>query len=159
MQNKNLNTRMWANAQRDGRPAKYRWHLLFNAELWLTPTTRVPCSNAAKMWNPLELAGCPKLANASQPLVGRSSPYCTDMWRRYCCLTIFFRIVNVCLSCEDIARQSCVMVRRWRFFASFLCHVFSVSSVQHVSDLHPKFALRPHHVWKYGRQPICDDWE
>jgi len=21
--------------------------------------------------------------------------------------------------------------------------------VQHVSDLHPKFALRPHHVWKY----------
>jgi len=22
--------------------------------------------------------------------------------------------------------------------------------VQHVSDLHPKFALRPHHVWKYG---------
>jgi len=28
--------------------------------------------------------------------------------------------------------------------------------VQHVSDLHPKFALRPHHVWKYGRHPICD---
>jgi len=22
---------MWANAQRDGRPAEYRWHLLFNA--------------------------------------------------------------------------------------------------------------------------------
>jgi len=28
--------------------------------------------------------------------------------------------------------------------------------VQHVSDLHPKFALRPHHVWKYVRHPICD---
>jgi len=26
--------------------------------------------------------------------------------------------------------------------------------VQHVSDLHPKFALRPHHVWKYGKHPI-----
>jgi len=26
--------------------------------------------------------------------------------------------------------------------------------VQHVSDLHPKFALRPYHVWKYGRHPI-----
>jgi len=25
--------------------------------------------------------------------------------------------------------------------------------VQHVSDLHLKFALRPHHVWKYGRHP------
>jgi len=26
-----LKTRMWANAQRDGRPAEYRWRLLFNA--------------------------------------------------------------------------------------------------------------------------------
>ena len=39
---------MWANAQRDGRPAEYRWRPLFNAAVWLTPTTRVPCSNAAK---------------------------------------------------------------------------------------------------------------
>jgi len=38
---------MWANAQRDGRPAKYRWRPLLNAAVWLTPTTRVPyCSNA-----------------------------------------------------------------------------------------------------------------
>jgi len=29
--------------------------------------------------------------------------------------------------------------------------VFSASCVQQVSDLHLKFALRPHHVWKYGR--------
>jgi len=28
---KNKNTRMWANAQRDGRPAEYRWRPLFNA--------------------------------------------------------------------------------------------------------------------------------
>jgi len=28
--------------------------------------------------------------------------------------------------------------------------------VQHVSDLHLKFALRPHHVCKYGRHPLCD---
>jgi len=26
--------------------------------------------------------------------------------------------------------------------------------VQQVSDLHLKFTLRPHHVWKYGRHPI-----
>jgi len=26
-----ITTRMWANAQRDGRPAEYRWRLLFNA--------------------------------------------------------------------------------------------------------------------------------
>jgi len=30
-------TRMWANAQRDGRPAEYRWRPLFNAAVWLTP--------------------------------------------------------------------------------------------------------------------------
>jgi len=32
--------------------------------------------------------------------------------------------------------------------AIFLHSVFSVSRVQHVSDLHPKFALRPHHVMR-----------
>ena len=63
-------------------------------------------------WN---LLGCPKLTKWSQPLVGRRSPYCKDMWGRYCCLTSFFPIVDTCLSCEHIARQSCAMVRRWRF--------------------------------------------
>jgi len=45
------------------------------------------------------------------------------------------------LSREDIARQSCVMVRRWRIFGDFLRPLFSGSRVQHVSDLHSKFAL------------------
>jgi len=38
-------------------------------------------------WNYL---GCPKLTKRSQPLVGRSSPYCEDTWRRNCCLTSIF---------------------------------------------------------------------
>ena len=113
---------MWANAQRDGRPVEYRWRPLFNAAVWLTPTARVPCSNAANTRNPLKCAGCPKLSNRSQPLVGRSSPYYEDMWRKYiCCLTSFFsdcRYVT-CLSCENTARQSCAMVPRWRFLAIF----------------------------------------
>jgi len=50
---------MWANAQRDGRPAEYRWRPLFNAAVWLTPTTRVPCSNAAKTRNQLKVPGVP----------------------------------------------------------------------------------------------------
>jgi len=41
-------------------------------------------------------------------------------------------------------------------FGDFLGPVFSASCMQQVSDLHPKFALRPHHVWKYDRHPICD---
>jgi len=51
---------MWANAQRDGCPAEYRWCPLFNAAVWLTPTNRVPCSNAAKTRNPLKFAGVPQ---------------------------------------------------------------------------------------------------
>jgi len=35
------------------------------------------------------------------------------------------------------------MVPRRRIFGNFLLPVFSASRVQHVSDLHPKFALRP----------------
>jgi len=37
--------------------------------------------------------------------------------------------------------------------------VFSASRVQQVSDLHLKFALRPHHVRKYGRHPIYGGWD
>jgi len=61
-------------------------------------------------------------------------------------LLIIFSIVDKCLSCEDIVRQSCAMAPRWRNLGDFLRPVFSASRVQHVSDLHPKFALRPHHV-------------
>ena len=34
-------------------------------------------------------------------------------------------------------------------FWRFLRPLFAASRVQHVSDLHPNFVLRPHHVWKY----------
>jgi len=34
-------------------------------------------------------------------------------------LNKFFPIVDTCLSCEDIVRQSCVMVPRWWFLATF----------------------------------------
>ena len=47
---------MWANAQHDGRPAEYRWRPLFNAAVWLTPTTRLPCSNAAEVGKPVEIS-------------------------------------------------------------------------------------------------------
>jgi len=51
---------MWSNAQRDGRPVEYRWRPLFNAAVWLTLTSTVPCSNAAKTRNPLKLARVPQ---------------------------------------------------------------------------------------------------
>jgi len=53
------------------------------------------------------------MVNRSQPLMGRSSLYCS--------LTSYFPIVDICLNCEDTARQSCDgarMANFWRFFAS-----------------------------------------
>jgi len=47
------------------------------------------------------------------------------------------------------------MVPKWQFFRP----VFSASHMEHISDLHSKFALGPHHVWKYGRHPICGRWD
>jgi len=51
------------------------------------------------------------------------------------------------------------MVRRWRIFGNFLCPAFPASHLQHVSDLHSKFALGPHYVSKYCRHPICNGWD
>ena len=51
---------MWANAQRDDRHAECRWRPLFNAAVWLTPTNRVPCSNAVKTRKTFKFAGVPQ---------------------------------------------------------------------------------------------------
>ena len=92
----------------------------------------------------------------SQPLVGRSSPYCANTWRRYCCLTSFFRLSIR----APVAKIQLSTFVRWcpdgEFLDYFLHSVFSASRVQHSSDLLPKSGLRPPHVWKCGRHPICD---
>ena len=108
---KRTKTRMWADAQRDGHPAEYRWRPLFNAAVWLTPTTRMQCSNAAKTRNPLKLGGVPQTTG---PISAASRPKCTTLL-----LNEFFSIVDTRLNCEDIARRSCAMVPRRRFLASF----------------------------------------
>jgi len=66
-------------------------------------------------WN---VMGCPKLANGSQP-------DWAEVYHivRICGETLlfnsFFLIVNTCLICDDIARQSCSKVPRWRIFGDF----------------------------------------
>jgi len=49
---------MWADAQRDNRPAEYRWHPLrkfrnsipcTRRKVWLRPAAGVPCSNTANI--------------------------------------------------------------------------------------------------------------
>jgi len=61
---------MWANAQRDGRPAEYKWRPLFNAAVWL-------CSNAAKTRNSLKFAGVPQ---TNETISAASRPKFTILW-------------------------------------------------------------------------------
>ena len=124
-------------------------------KVWLTPTTRVPCSNAAKTRNPLKFARVPQ---TTESISAANGPKFVILWghlEEILLLNRFFPVVDTCLSCKDIARQSCAMVPRWRLFDDFLRPVFAASVVQHVSDLHSKFALGPHYVSKYGRYPMC----
>ena len=106
-------------------------------KVWLTPTTAVPRSNAAKTGNPLKLLGCPKLANRSQPLVDRSSPYCDDTWGRYCCLTSFFRLSIYALVAKTYSPtklcDGAQMADFWRFFWS------CISSKPRAAHFRPAF--------------------
>ena len=111
---------MWANAERDGRSAEHRWRPLFNAAVWLTPTTWLPCSNSAKTRKTLKLAGVPQTGKPISVAIGAK---CTILWRRLediLLLNNVFPIVDMCLSCKDTARQSCAMVPPdgdfWRLF-------------------------------------------
>jgi len=153
---KNVETRMWANAQRDGRPTEYRWRPLFNAAKFgwrpLQEYSAVTLPRRETRWN---LQGCPKFTNTSQPLVGRSSPYYDNMWKRYRRFSSFFRLLIHALAAKIQSEK----VVQWCQNGDFLHSVFSASDVQHISDMHSKFALRPHHVRKYSRHPISDCWD
>jgi len=138
---------MWANAQLDGRPVEYRWRPLFDAQFGWRPLLEcraVTLSRREPRWN-LQEGQAPEPTSAVSGPKFTIGAYYKDMWSRYCCLTNIFPIIDrlTCLSCEDIAGQSCAMVPRWRISGQFLHSVFSASHVQHVSHqgLHSKFAL------------------
>jgi len=90
----------------------------------LTPSTGVPCSNAAKTRNPLKLAGVPQTTGRISAASGPKFTILRALVKEILLLNIFFPIVDTFLSSEDIARQICVMVPRWRFFDDFLRPVF-----------------------------------
>jgi len=121
-------------------------------KVWLTPTSRVLCSNAAKTRNLLKFAGVPQTRQQISAVSRPKFTILSEHVEEVLLFNNFCPIVNTCLSSEDIARQRCEMVPKW----PFLRPVFPASRVQHISDMHSKFALRPRHVWKYGRHPISD---
>jgi len=120
---------------------------------WLTPTTRVPCSNAAKTRNQLK---CAEVPQTRQQISAVSRPKLTILRGRVkddrCLTSFFFRLLIHALAAKIQADK----VVRWCQNGDVLHPVFSGSRVQHISDMHSKFAPWPHHVWKYGRHPISD---
>ena len=89
--------------------------------------------------------GAPKLKKQSQPLVGRSSPYCEDIWRTLL-LNKFFFVLPIRALVAKILTNLCDGAQM-AIFGDFFGPAFPPSRVQHISDLHSKFALGPHHVW------------
>jgi len=68
---------MWANAQRDGRLPNIGGALCSTRKVWLTPSTGVSCSNAAKTRNPLKFAGVPQTTGL---ILAASRPKFTILW-------------------------------------------------------------------------------
>jgi len=88
---------MWADVQRDGRPAECRW--CDWCKVLLTLTAAVPCSNADKTPNPMKLA---RVAQITGPISAASGRKFTILWEHLeeiLLLNKFFPIVDMCLNC------------------------------------------------------------
>jgi len=79
---------MWANAQRDGRPAEHRWRSVQRRKLWLKPTTRCRAVTQPRCETRRNLQGCLKLPDRSQPLVGHIVGTCGG----HIAAKVFFRL-------------------------------------------------------------------
>jgi len=85
---------MWANAQHDDRPAKYRWRPSAQRhKVWLTPTTKVLCSDAAKTRNPLKSAGAPQ---TRQKISATSGPQFTILSKHVEEILLFKKLFCYC---------------------------------------------------------------
>ena len=69
-------------------------------------------SNAAKTQNPLKFVGVPQTPETISAVSGPKLTILTGHVAEVLLLNNFFPIVDICLSCEDMARQSCAMVPR-----------------------------------------------
>ena len=88
-----------------------------------------------------DLLGCPELPDRSQPLVGRSSPYCWDMWR----ILLLNKFVSDCRYMPLLQRYSptkfcdgAQMANFWRFFASCICSEPRAARFRPASEIRTK---------------------
>jgi len=96
-----VSTRMWANAQRDGRPAEHR--SVQCRKVWLTLTTWLPYSNAAKSRKPLKLDGVPQ---TGKPISAASGPKFTISWGHLEVILLLNKFFSDCRYVPQLRRYS-----------------------------------------------------
>jgi len=127
-----LTYKMWVNAQRDGCHAEHRWRPFFNAANVADAHYQSAVQyNAAKTRNPLTLAGLLQTRQQIAAASGPKFPILLGHVQEILLFNNFFPVVDVCLICEDMARQSCAMVRRWRFCVILASCIFSEPRAAH----------------------------
>jgi len=83
-----------------------------SCKVWFASVQRRRCSNETKTRNPLKFAGVPQINETISAPSGPKFTILSGHVEEILLFKIFFPIVDKCLSCEDIARQSCTMVPR-----------------------------------------------
>ena len=97
----------------------------------------------AKMRNSLKFGGVPR---TPEPISAVSGPKFTVLWGHVEKILLFNKFFSDCRYMPELQRHSPTKFcddaqMTWRF----LRPVFPASRVQHISDQHSTFALRPHH--------------
>ena len=135
------------------------------------PRLKLPCNiqpliivvkkYSNKTWKLLKLAGVPQTTG---PISAASGLKFTILWGHLEDI-LLLKFFSDCWYVPYLQRYSPTKLcdgAQMAIFGDFFASCISrepLAGVQHVLDLHLKFALRPHHVWKYGRHPICNGWD
>jgi len=114
------------------------------------------CSNAAKTRNPLKFAGVPQTTGSISAASGPKFTILLGHVEEVLLLNKFFSDCRYMRLLRRYGPTKLCDGAEMAIFGDFLRPVFAASRVQRISDLHSKFALKPHDVPKYGKHPISD---
>ena len=110
----------------------------------VSDVTAVTKARRETCWN---LLGCLKLLKWSQLLVGRKFAILWEHVEGVLLFNKFFFRLSIRALVAKIQSTKLCNGAQMMNFLPFFASCISASHVQHISDLHSKFALRPHYVW------------
>ena len=143
---------MWANAQHDGRPAKYRWRPLFNAaKFGWRPQLECRAVTLPRYKKPLKFAGVPQ---TRQQISAVSRLKFTILWGHVEEVSVFNKFFSDCRYMPQLRRYSPTKLCDGAKMAIFCVLYFLASRMQHISDMHSKFASHLGHTMCGGMVDI-----